>query len=470
MSGQIPTYKPKIQVLLTKVIKPRGETTERYLAPNNQIDLTDYLGADGSVVTWKDITQPLGTFSISFPDQAGKRSLDSLYASMCPMDHIEIRMARDAWQHAGKSAKLPIVMRGFITRVQREQRMSEDGRPVRYVVVQGQDYGKLLSILQIFYARNYGLGQNLLTTFKLSENYPVVYKSYPASEFVRTVVNAIVNPRLKELWQASALAGTIFKHFQIEVDASVPDGVVQPYVFQTFQGTLWELLREFANLYWNELFIQDRDDGTYMVYRPLPYKDIKGRFIAPGAEPGTIVITEDDVQAIDVVRTDQDVGNFYWAEAPAYQLVGASLMQDYSHFNKDEYLQENYANDDPRLYGIRKLAAKSWQGPTDEKTSGRKVKAMDTEKSVRLMFDWLKYLRARLKSYNKDNVLFESGEMVLKGNEKIRPGTYLTIDHPGAFRADYYLQAVTQTFIPFQEFTTRVRFVRGTGFIERTKL
>lgn len=464
----IRTYQPRVTVTLTKVIKFADGNAKRYVAANNRIDLTPFLDDNGSVVTHKDITQPLGSFTLSFADKADKAVADSVYGIVAPMDCIEIRMAREPWRYHGE--ELPIIMRGYVTHVKRDQSVDDDGRPVRTVTVQGQDAGKLLQMLQIFYERNYALGQDLTTLFRLSANSGVMAKSYPSSDFMRTLVDKIVNPRLRELWHDSALASSLKAPLEIRTDGTltVPDGVIQPYVFQSYTGDVFGLMRKFADPYWNELFIEDREDGAYLVYRPFPFKDLAGKFIAPGKDPGSVTLTAGDVKTLSVDRSDVDVANYFWVDAPHYQGIAAAIMRDYARSHGDDYFLRDYPNDDPTLYGIRKMEVSTVQGPTDEETSGVARPKVQQAESESKMYQWITDRRQRLIDYNKDNGVYESGEMVLKGSELVRPGAYLVLDH-GAFRPDHYTQSVTQIFQPFRSFITKARFIRGTGFIERTK-
>lgn len=464
--SRIKTFQPSISVKLTKAIEYMNGTAARYSRVKNPIDLTPFLADSGAVTTHKDIRKPLGTFSIVFPDQMEPSSRDSLYALISPMDHIEIRMARNAWKFPG--VNLPIVMRGFVTNIRREQRVGDDGKPNNVVIVQGQDYGKLVSMLQIFYEKNYGLGQNFLTKFKLSANHPISGLAYRADKFIGTVIDGIVNPELKKLWQASTLIGTIRTPLKLHVDASVTDGVVQPYSFQSYQGDLWGLMRGFADLYWNELFIEDREDGTYVVYRPLPFKDISGRFIGPGKNPGVTRIEPVDVKKIDATRSDVNMGNYFWVHAPRSEMSSPQILQMDAHSRSDDYFIKDHANADPTLYGIRKMEVNTEQGHTDETTSGANLPASQQGAAERRMYSWISERRKRLMEYNKDNVVFEGGSIDLIGNEAVRPGTYLNIDY-GNHVAEHYVTAVTHNFVPFQGFTTEVSFTRGTDFVQRTK-
>ncbi|HET8550850.1 MAG TPA: hypothetical protein VFM97_00050 [Gammaproteobacteria bacterium] len=471
MVNGVHSYQPAIDIQWTKIVKYSAGVSKRY-AGLSRMNLSPYLGDSGAVTVTKNIRQDTGSFTFTLTDQVNSRIKDTLYAALAPMDYIEIRLSREPFRYP---QRLPIAMRGFITSVKRTEIMGGDGRPVRAVTVQGQDYGKLLGILQIFYEQNYFLKQNLLTVFRLSSNFNIDYQVYQASDFIRTVLDRIVNPFLKTMWHASALASADSNPFQIEPQTSVTEGTIQPYSIQDYAGNLWGLLKKFSDIYWNELFIRDDEDAVRLVYRPLPYQDIAGNWIATASDPGSTTITLADVMEWDVSRSDVDIANYFWVNAPRYVLNSGGMLKVAAYNNEQDYFLENTdkhphaaANCDPDLYGIRKMEVNTEQGATESETSGTNLPKNVLIKENGLEQKWCKQRRDELVALNKDNGVFESGTLILKGNEAIKPGTYLRIDF-GTYRTAYYIIGVTHTYVPLESFKTTVSVIRGTGFIEREK-
>jgi len=91
------------------------------------------------------------------------------------------------------------------------------------------------------------------------------------------------------------------------------------------------------------------------------------------------------------------------------------------------------------------------------------------EKMVMDSTEYLKIKRQALIALNKDNVVFEDGSLMLRGHEQIRGGRYLHLTR-GRFVADYYLTSVTHQYIPFQRYVTNAEFIRGTGFLVRSRM
>lgn len=92
--------------------------------------------------------------------------------------------------------------------------------------------------------------------------------------------------------------------------------------------------------------------------------------------------------------------------------------------------------------------------------------------------DFINRRRATILEQNRDNVVFESGSIGLRGNEAIRAGSYVKLIRGtdvvgaalgGGSLAEYYAARVAHAFLPFRSFTTTVTFDRGTGFIERVQ-
>jgi hypothetical protein len=76
--------------------------------------------------------------------------------------------------------------------------------------------------------------------------------------------------------------------------------------------------------------------------------------------------------------------------------------------------------------------------------------------------------RQQLIDQNKDNVVFEDGNLRIKGNHGIRAGTYIRLAH-GNMQSYYYVPAVTHEYLPFRSYHTTAHVERGTGFIDRTQ-
>lgn len=492
---QVRVYDPRISVRLFKNISresmaggdglgAQAPASGRFKGADRVIDLTPFLGENGGVRTSKSVRSPAGAFNITLADQMymGKtRQMESLYGLIEPMDVVEIRIAHAPTDPAYVAEyqrlpeHLPIVMRGFVSSVRRSEVMSPDGRPARAIVVSGQDYGKLWQIMQIRYLANYVLGQDLLTSLRLAQNYGVNSGAdFTANDFVREIIANVLNPFIDKMRMNSGAkdedGNPVSPVRRIEtLDLRVPDAKVSPFGINAWSGgTLFQLLSHYGDVGpWNELFLEDREDGVAVVYRPNPFYTPGGDEISPsstGQKAAEVSITDADVVSVDVARTDANVANYFWVDNPSFALIQSETLrlQD-GAMNPDTYYIENYRNCAPWLYGLRMMELQTNQGM---RLDSQKKEDLTNGKGELLA--WLNQRRRIIVQSNRDNVVFESGGLVLKGNERIRPGMYVKLKR-GGLQQKMYAHQVDHNYMPMRTFTTSVSFDRGTGFVERAK-
>lgn len=473
--GGTKLYRPQISVVLKKNIA-RTEAgagagaSERFTGAKGEIDLTPYLGEGSSVTVSKSCRSPTGAFAINFPDIMEPSALDSIYGLVEPMDVIEIRMARDVSEvDAGVPKRMPIMMRGFVNRVQRQTGISRDG-PQRTVSISGHDYGKILQIMQIVYLPNMVLGQELLSSFKLFLNYGVdAEANQPAGEFVQTVLDKVVNPFLAKMRTAAGRA-VESPILDLTLESLVEEGVVSPFGAQDWPGgTIYDLLSHFGDVGpWNELYVEDRESGPYLVYRPTPFRTLGGDMIQTAAFTYTVDVLDSDLVFKSDARSDDSVANYFWVDAPRLALVDSALMKVAAQEGqmKPEPFLVDYKNSSPELYGIRLMQTATQQGARTDGQSEAKLEAANG-----VFIGMVNEKRRVLTENNKDNVVLEDGGLRLMGNERIRAGCYVRLTRGGEgdnFESEHYAHEVVHEFTPFTgAYFTTVSYDRGTGFVRR---
>jgi hypothetical protein len=122
----------------------------------------------------------------------------------------------------------------------------------------------------------------------------------------------------------------------------------------------------------------------------------------------------------------------------------------------------DYPNSDPKLYGFRQMVVQTQQGP---RVDGQKQTEQERRNGIAMTF--LNEKRRVLLESNRDNVVFESGSMRLRGNEKIKAGMIVNLSRGNQAASEYYAVGVTHNFSPFQSYVTVIEFERGAGFIKR---
>lgn len=473
-------YEPKVEVRLVKAIRRLdvvpgiGADSSRYLEQRD-IDLTPYLAESGGVRLTKSVREPAGAFSISLADRAHPELFETLYALIEPMDLVEIRMAHDPSSYLDQAGyRLPVVMRGLVSTVVRNEAMSGE-RPVRRVTVSGQDFGKVLQIIQIYYLNNSVVGDNILSELAFFQKYASASdaKIKSARDFVIGIVENVINPYLARLTAFSNGDRVGAKVINKMMPAVSIEGVVSPYAVSDFRGgSLHQFLSSMLDVGpFNELYVEDRPDDVALVVRPVPFKDAGGAFIQTYAAAESVDVSDAEVVAINVSRTDAGVANYFWVASERWiMMLNESARRSAQPGSEDNFILNDYPNCDAAYYGFRKMEVSTILGPEDYVYTDAPTKDQQPV-NTNAMSRWIDGRRAVLAKMNRDNVIFEQGTLRLRGNEAIKAGMYLRVLRGAADEvvSECYISSVVHDFLPFGTFTTTVTFERGTGFIARAQ-
>lgn len=467
-------------------IDGQSAVSTRYKGKDDYIDLTPFLNPGSSIRTSKSVREPAGGFSITFADKAQESfesatgfSLGAELESICglvePMDVIEIRM----WNGMGPApAEYPVIMRGFVSTVVRPE--AAEGNPQRNVVITGLDYGKIWQTFQVFYLASYVQGKALLTSFALNEVFGVkAVNSMPAGEFVKTMVEKIINPQIDGFTpQYSPMPRKI----ETGESIAVKHGTVNQS-FQNMQGSVYEILKFHGDVgVWNELYTEDREDGVHCVYRPIPALHLTApegatsRKIQDDApDPIYCEIADSFIRSISMSRSDDNVANFYWVNNSKFDLIDdmsrklAAIGSDSSKVSL-----RDYPNTAVEYYGVRPMMAETQQGEDSVKTQTSGQDEAAQEERSKKQEAWIDKRRRLMMEMNKDNVVFERGSVVVKGGpmrpdgiEAMKAGDYARIQR-GRMEWDAYCVQIEHDFQPFQSYTTSLTLERGEGFALRS--
>lgn len=460
----VTVYRPAYQVTLTKMVKRSGEgVAERYSGADRQVDLTPFLSEGGVVKVVKGIHEPAGGFTIAFSDQLDGPTQDTLYARIEPMDMIEIRGSREPHTYSG--GKLPLIMRGFVSTVRRSEAIGQDGTPQRSVIVMGQDSGKLFQIHRLFWE---AIAQNpnapILDQFRLQAATGIEAAYLPVNAAMTQLVERVLNVRIQQM---AAFAERAVPNLRVR--ASVPEGLVSLNLIAPFQGAYWGLVELMADRPWNEAFVEDEEEAPVLVFRPAPYKNIRGEFIIPGAaDPGTVELDAAQVASLDVARSDDRVANFFWVP-PGSSMLDAGLAVNAASISSGEPFDNAYGNNKPELYGVRRMSTESRLLPNEIGGFPPSLPPAERDRAVSGIVQW-HIARARLlRDMNRDNSVLEDGSALVQGSEKIKPGRFLRLTR-GDLVAEAYITKVTHNIAPLDGWTTQVNLERGMGFLERLRM
>lgn len=474
---------PQISVVLIKSL-PRDElvpgikVSQKRYNRGDAVDLMPFLGDGSMVSTQKSIRQPMGAFSIKFADQRDGRLLDSLSALVEPGDLVEIRMAHSK----ARSGVLPLVMRGYVSSVSRQEQMGGDGRPQRWVTIAGNDLQKLLSTYRISYKLFSATGDYALDSFKFFTAFAGndAIKTTTANEFVKMTVEKIINPHLSRMRTLTR----VFSEDDI-VDTAATSAVVSWEMESTVDGTingtvlnsaidisLYDLLRMLLDVpTFNELFVEDRDGAPPVLRcRPVPFKDINGQFIQAGASAESMDIVSEDIVSMSTHRDDNGVANYFWVDSSRMARLGLDQRAIALDGGYESFTRLNAHNSSEAIHGLRELSVDTAMAGVDSKQSDS-AKIDNLNKEQRDSLDWVAQRRNTLVSVNENNILYETCNLTVKGDPNIKPGMFIRL-YRGAnqtFVGEGYCHSVQHSFQPMVGYVTQVSMDRYTGFIEHSR-
>jgi hypothetical protein len=491
MDAKAKVYNPAIQVLVFKNVARTTTdggtpTSSRFKGANRVIDLAPWLSETSGVRTSKSTREVAGGFTITLSDRIHPADMDSLYGLLEPMDLVEIRMSHEPHKKFMNGGKLPIIMRGFISEVRRPESIAGGGKPSRQMVITGQDYGKIWQILQIFYMPNYPAGENLITQFKMFSQYGVGFETQKAKDFLVAVILKVINPFIADMKGQGEEGNNpdtspLQEIRALEDDIQTGNGIVSPFgINQWNGGTIYQLLHTYLDVGpFCELFLEDREDGVFVVHRQNPFYTLEGdkipEYVAGGedvfgfTDPEVIDLPGSDIQSVSLSRSDAHVANYYWVDSPRHELnYGPYLKLAAAQGKEEDFFVQKERNSNPKIYGIRKMWEQTQQGAPEEKNSGNGAKSAQNKEQETFSGKWIGDRRKLLVAQNKDNVVWEQGSMRIRGREDIRAGVYVQVKR-GTMYSKYYVVQVDHEFVPFSGFFTTLHVERGNGFAERAK-
>lgn len=478
---------PVVQVRLSKATGINFTTGQVYRGASAGFDgfeLTPFLGDSGSIRTHKSLNEPCGAFSITFADRMSDVGQDTVYALAEAMDIIEIRMGRYPMVAPFPSGEQPLIMRGYISEIRRDETIAPDGTPHTSVTILGQDSAKLWFNWSILPEAHIASdNETMLATFSLFAASGIRTEVMPVSEFVAAVNDQMMTPRVEML---SNFSGWDIPPFNLL--ATVPEGRVWPGLFDSFMmgggGRYWDILEWCADRPWNELFVRDNPETEIpdLIFRPVPYFDEDGGLIMPGAEAPPIIDRDvGDIVSVNMSRNDHKVANFYWVPpvTPETQYMNSISALTREGGGLDGPLfSVNHDNSNMALYGLRKMMHSTRLLPTENPmTVAPNVHLPDSRlEAGRNTTAWHIIRAEQLNLLNRDNSVWDSARMTLKGMPDLLIGytlRWIRGQRPGTgFQCTGYITDVEHEFRPLRaggqaHWLTHLNLERCNNFLER---
>lgn len=419
-------YAPRVQVILHPIVS--GGDTQ---------DITDWFGDSCMITTSKGVLEPAGSFAINFLDRPiGKDK--SVYALVHPMDGIEIRACHD-----GKNP-MKVIMRGFVSRVSREEAFDEDGTPVRRISISGQDVGKVWLTQYLYFLPNASDQMQTLSGYGILSRYlGSSAKSVTGADFLKRIGD-VLKKHVDVITADTKMGLTL--GFAPEGEGEIPVQLIQSFKDVSFHQFMSSLLDAGA---FYELWIDDPGEGSALIrWRPL------------WSGPAGVTVTADDVSSIQCFRDDSRVSNWYFC----WPRGGALITQDVGYMEAQRAGEICDGRKDPwskeQHFGYRKMEVEYSLRPEGFPASVDQTTKHQYNASKQATTTWVQKLTKKLRDLNKENAHLESCTAVLSGNEDLRPGTWVTVQKSeAAFR--YYAAKVDHQIHLFNSFKTTLHGMRG---------
>lgn len=221
--------------------------------------------------------------------------------------------------------------------------------------------------------------------------------------------------------------GKTFKDYYQESIKNVSNGnefLADATAFTSFQGGLWDFLKELKNAPFNELFWEVIDDRPTIIFRPTPFNKDNWDSLQ------NITIKDVDIINENLGRSDLETYVVYKVRAETFG--GDTDILGYLPYWYPPYYPK---------YGITRLEVYS---KYLEYTSDNLPTIKDKMKDI---FNW-----------NIKNNYMENGTITVKGLNCYKVGTRITLESTGM---EYYCEGVTHNFAFGTGWTTTLSLTRG---------
>lgn len=390
----------------------------------------------------------------------------SWYERISPNDYVSIQFAR-FFENFGDNMR--VITRGLVDAVNTSASVDSKGLPARSYVIYGTGLiSKLLHITKVYY-NFWSVLESLFKDWEMTVFFNIPLDGSP-QDIMSSLFKIIYGNEGKSQWEH--LRNTYKNLPDIKlVSAENIEGFTNTIAIGQQVGPIANIMRPFQNYPWNELFTTEMDCEPVMIFRSTPWKDKDGIYIqdidtskTPYKETlgESIEITRDDIISYDLNRSDSEVRNLFFTypyasiiETDSWRAIAAKDNKD---FKENPY---KFDSADPDI-GIKRFGYQYQEMSTpygefknpkdaDERTSGIK---------------WCQKINRQFALASYQNVNYENGSFILKGNEYIRPGRYIKFGD-----AEYYVTSVHHSlnFVDRGRFITQCEVTRGTGFLEARK-
>lgn len=294
------------------------------------------------------------------------------------------------------------------------------GKPVRSFTITGRGFNKALQNFTV------GTVSELTVTASIQGFFSTMIDIFSGGS-PAVIIKGVLDNYIGMGCNYSFANGKTFKDYYQESIKSVSNGnefLADATAFTSFQGGLWDFLKELKNAPFNEMFWEIIDDRPTLIFRPTPFNSSDWNKLQ------NITIKDTDIINESIGRSDLETYVVYKVKAETFG--GDTDILGYLPYWYPPYYPK---------YGINRLEVYSkyleYNGD-DNHTILDKMKDL---------FNW-----------NIKNNYMENGVITVKGLNCYKIGTRITLESTGV---EYYCEGVTHSFNFGTGWTTTLSLTRG---------
>ena len=307
-----------------------------------------------------------------------------------------------------------VIMYGLIDDIRRTIDWSST-QPKRAVQVSGRGFNKAFCHFDIglldFYS---GLAQSFGGFFN--------QLSHIAGQDSYGAIELTINSYLGKGLQYKFGNGKTLKDYFVYTGAHKSGERLIDYTsFTSFNGSMWNFIKELGNAPFNETYWEVIDDKPTMIHRPTPFN--KNEWISLNR----ITIKDEDLVSNNTGRSDLETYTVYNCHV---SLMGESTANIFPPVWYPPFYPK---------YGLRELKV-----DTIYEINGKQYEPR--EYTVDLF------------NFNIKNNVFENGTLVVKGSNQYRVGERIILESEGT---EFYVEAVSHNFNAYNNWITSLNVTRG---------
>lgn len=355
-----------------------------------------------SIITKRDMNQDCPTFTIQLSWQR------EWYEKIGSNDMIIIKMCRPPEANA-------TVMFGLVDDVRKSTNYDSE-KPVRTISVTGRGWGKAMVRFEVGTVTELNAVGNALGF--MSESMDTFAGCPPA-----TVAQGIINFFIGKGCNYSFANGKSYTDYY---SGSFKTGngnekLADATSFLSYQGSLWNLIKEVANAPFNEMFWEVISGKPTLVFRPTPFN-----------EKDWCNLNRITIKDLDVISEDlgvSDIETYTIFKVNTEEFVGDTTNIYLPVWHKPYYTK----------YGLSRL-----------EVSTKYLEMNDSNDAYSKMLD--------LANWNIMNNAMENGTITVKGSNLYKIGERVILESTGI---EYYVEGVQHSYTFFQGWTTTLSVTRG---------